>query len=578
MEYPVELQQVTFSYPDEKKNAIRDITLKVGKGETIAIAGEAGAGKSTLLRCINGLVPHFFNGEFHGTVKVVGADTRNYDVGFLSHQAGLLFDDPSSQLLAATVEDELAFGLENFGVPREEMLERVKRYIKACRLEGYEGRSPHSLSGGEQQACALAAVLAMQPGIILLDEPTANIDPLGTRHVYDLIKELARTGKYAIILTTNKLEDVADWVDRLVIMSQGAIFLEGKPYDILQSPDEILKVGMKPPQITELFYDLKTKYNVHVETLPVMLEEAIKSMTHILQRRKTQVKGTKGPVSEYSSKKCVIDIRNVHFAYSKGAPEALKGVSAKIYEGEFVGIIGQNGSGKTTLMKQFNGLLLPTSGDIITYGKNTKEVETADLANDIAYVFQNPDHQLFSTKVSEELAYAPRNLGVPENEIEKRVKSALADVKLSEDYLDLPPLSLSTSEKQRVAIASVLTMEPKILVVDEPTTGQGPQARRALMDLTKEFNKNGKTIIVVTHDMELTAEYTHRCIVLKHGQLLCDSTTREVFSQPEMLASTYLQAPQITRFGQALTDYGIPPDIMNIDEMCGVVSELTGGK
>jgi len=557
------LENVTYTYSGGTKPALDAIELRVRQGETLMVTGPSGAGKTTLCRCLNGLIPHYFRGKIRGNVIVNGTNTRESTISALSHVVGLLFQDPASQLVNPTVIDEVAFGPENYGVAPSEIRTRAMKALELMRLKGYEERGPHSLSGGEQQACALAAIVAMNPSVYVLDEPTSNLDPIGSSMVLNLMAELAQQQKRTMIIVEHKMEELLHLVDRLVVLDKGTIVLEGKPRELLENIELMEKMGLKPPQVALVASKLRAKRPDL--PLPMTLDEAVKVFQKVLPTS-TRVKpvvsnqGERLPETE-----TIIEVKDLWHIYPAGTI-ALKGVNLEISRGEFTAIIGQNGSGKTTLVKHFNGLLKPTKGAVHVFGMDTKNAAIADLSRKVGYCFQNPDHQICCETVQKELEFGPRNLHVPEDEIRKRVGEVASAVGLQE-ILGVNPFSVSKGERQRITVASLLTMSPDVLVVDEPTTGQDYRMGREMMEFYKQLNEaGGKTIVVITHDMNIAAEYSKRVIVLKEGQVLADGMTREVFAQTELLETTYLKPPQVTRLGQALKEYGLPADLLTVDE------------
>ncbi|MEM3703475.1 MAG: energy-coupling factor transporter ATPase [Candidatus Bathyarchaeia archaeon] len=578
MEYSVEINNVTFTYMGSKEPAIYDINLKVKKGEILMITGPSGAGKTTICRLLNGLIPHYFRGNFKGNVLINGIDTKKTTIGSLSHFVGLLFQDPASQLVCPTVMDEVAFGPENLGVEPAEIRQRVEYVLKAVRLKGYEERNPHSLSGGEQQACALASVMAMKPEIYVLDEPTSNLDPLGSYQIINLLVELSRTEKKTMIIVEHKMEELLPLVDRLIVMNDGKIVLQGEVKELLENVEYMEKIGLKPPQVTLLASKLRK--NVNLKELPLTLDDAIEVigevLREILKGKKAKIKPQPSYAVDRGKGKEIIRVEDLWYVYP-GEVTALRSVNLSIYEGEFVAIIGQNGSGKTTLVKHFNGLLKPTKGNVTVYGVNTKKASISELAKKVGYVFQNPDHQLCNETVKKELAFGPVNLGFSDKEVKERVESVAERLGLKE-VLDEKPFSLSKGERQRVAVGSILTMNPNVLIIDEPTTGQDYKMSKEMMDIFKELNREGKTIIVITHDMNLAAEYAERVIVLRNGEILCEGTPKEVFAQTEVLEKTYLRAPQITRLALKLPEYNeIFGTVLTVDEMYNAIVKLMEG-
>jgi len=567
------MENVSFTYKGSDHPALENINLTVQRGEILMISGPAGAGKTTLCCALNGLVPHFFRGKLSGKVEVQGLDTKKHTIAFLSHKVGLLFQDPAAQLVAPTVEDEIAFGAENYGIPREQIISRVKEAMEMVRIERYATHNPHRLSGGEQQACALAAVTAMRPAIYVLDEPTSNLDPIGSYRVLELITALARRENKTIVIVEHKMEELLPLVDRLIILDEGKLVLDGPPRELLNEVDRMEQIGLKPPQVTLLAERLQ-KAGAEIPKWPISVEEAVEMFSKILKPKRTE-KSVLIPERPTNAKKEIMSTENLWHIYEDGT-EALRGVTVKFYQGEFVGIIGQNGSGKTTLVKHFNGLLKPTRGRVIVDGIDTFDVPIPTLAKKVGYAFQNPDFQICKSTVKEELAFGPKNLKLSSTEITKRTEEVVVALGL-EQVLDANPFSLSKGERQKVAVASILAMQPDILIIDEPTTGQSPGTGRQMMEFYRRLNEAGKTIIVITHDMNLAAEYAKRIIVLKDGQLLLDGLTREVYTQVETLQTSFLHPPQITRFAQAMSHYGFAENIISVDEMYEQVINQIGG-
>lgn len=582
--YDVVFEGVTYTYPNGTEAALRDINLKVRRGEILLITGPAGAGKTTLCCCINGLIPHFYLGKLEGRVVTKGMVTTEYPLSTLSYNASMLFQDPESQLVCPDVVSEIAFGPENYAVEPEEIRKRVKSCIESARLQGYEDRNPHMLSGGEQQACALASVMAVRPEIYVLDEPTSNLDPFGSIQMLKLILELARSEGKTMVIVEHKLEELAPLVDRMVLLNKGQVVSVGKPRKVLEEEAELMsQVGIKPPQASLLAAELRNS-GVEIGYTPISVEEAERAFSKVLaqliEKKKEKIPlelvRPVPPVAETEEKKVVIETRDLWHIYPIGNVEALRGISLKIYEKDFLAIIGQNGSGKTTLVKHFNGLLKSTRGNVLVYGVDTAKATLTELSKKVGYCHQNPDHQICHKTVREELEFGPRNLGVPDEEIEKRVMEAARGVEL-EHVLDSDPFDLSKGERTRVAIASILTMRPDVIIVDEPTTGQDYKRGREVMELMKKLNSEGKTIVIISHDMNITAEYVRRVIVLKDGQVLVTGPVRDVFSRTELLATTFLRPPQVTLIGQALSKYGIPNNVLTVDEMHAVLTNLMGG-
>ncbi|HHV56581.1 MAG TPA: ATP-binding cassette domain-containing protein [Firmicutes bacterium] len=549
----VNMQGVTFTYEGSSDPALKNVDFTLHKGEFVLLTGPGGAGKTTLCSCLNGLIPNFFMGRFSGKVEVCGLDTKKVSIGQLSQKVGLIFQDPLSQLVCNTVIDEVAFGPENLGVPSAEIEQRIRQAIEAVRLKGLEDKQPTGLSGGQQQAVALAAILAMLPEVFVLDEPTANIDPLGSRQVFSLVRELARQGK-TVLLVSHKIEDLVDLVDRMVVMDQGKIIAQGPPRQVLQDTRRLKELGLAPPQVAELALELRKAGLVKDGFYPITVEEALAGLQPLASVRSPLPSPKSAPANEPRATGTrdgappAIEVRDLHFQYPGNGSDALNGINLTIERGEFVGIIGQNGSGKSTLVKHFDGLLMPCSGSVKIFGQETRAMSPKTLVSKVGYVFQNPDLQLFKSVVREELAFGLRNIGLGEAEINRRIAEA-AQVMGITDVLDRNPDSLDKGRRQRVAVASVLAMGSDILVVDEPTTGQDPKRAREVMEEARRFNALGKTVIVISHDMKLIAEFVHRVVIMKAGRILFDGNVREAFAQEDILTDTCLDSPQITQLG-----------------------------
>lgn len=571
MKKDIEISDVTWTYRKTETPAITNLNIEIKPSEIIFITGPAGAGKTTLCRFINSLIPHFYTGKLEGKVVVRGMDTAEYPPEILCGHVGLIFDNPSNQLFNLTVYDEIAFGPENLCIPPDKIREIVADALKFCRLETYVDKTPHHLSGGEQQACALASIMAMRPQIYVLDEPTANLDPYGTELVFDRVEDLFRTEKKTGIIVEHKLEQISKLADRMIVLDQGKIILEGKPREVMQSVDKLSQLGLKVPQVTLLAHDLQKK-GINLQNLPTSLEEGIKTISGLLDQGKLEVtdknaeqRGENVVEKTPNEKEVLIDCQDIWYTYPDGT-EALKGVNLKIHKGDFLGLIGRNGSGKTTLAKIIKGLYSPIKGKVLVSGTDLFEKTGIDRAKTVGYVFQNPDDQIFSKTIRDEIGYGLKFLKLSKDAEDKLINKAAATMEL-QDHLDKNPFDVSQGLRQRVAIASVLVFEPEIFIIDEPTTGQDFARSKIIMDMVRALHGIGKTIIIVTHDMELIAEYAKRLIVMKSGKMLLDGSTRNVFSQPKVLQESSIKPPQITSLGQALSKYSVPPDILTVEEM-----------
>lgn len=566
MEYDIDFDKVTFTYEDAPSPALADINLKIKSGETILITGPSGSGKTTLVSCLIGLVPHFHEGRLAGEIKVLGRNIRRTRIGVMASKVGLVFQDPESQLVTASVADEIAFGPENLGTPRPEIEQRVQEAIKVARLEGYENREPINLSGGEQQATAIAAIYAMHPEIYVMDEPTSNLDPLGTKQILSLIVDIAKKRGKTLVIVEHKLEEVLPLVDRVVVMNKGRIVRDGPVSEVLAGGD-IPGVFTCPP-ITQLAQRLGlAELPLAADEIQPMIAARLKPGNGLLPPTPNKARPSGEPV---------IEISDLWYTYGPDTP-ALRGVNLTVRQGEFVAILGRNGSGKTTLVRHLIGLNQPDKGSVTVLGRPVAETPIPELAQRVGFCFQNPNHQMVSFYVKDELAFGMKVRNYSPEQIEQASKEALAFVGMS-DYLEAEVLSLGKGLAQRLALASVLTLQPDILIVDEPATGQDPQMTLEIFELIKQLNDAGKTVLLITHKFDLAARYASRAVVMNRGQITYDGPFLEIVSQPEFLRENSLDQLQITRLATGLGTFGIPPWIVTVDQMISELNRVTGNK
>jgi len=560
----VSIENLSFTYPSGERKALDNINIMINKGEFVVVMGANGAGKTTLCLSLNGVIPSLINGTYEGKIIIDGLQTTKTPIYSLAQKIGITLQDPESQLLAPSVKSEIIFGPENLGIPREEILKRLAYALKVTRLEGKEAASPVQLSGGQKQRLALACAIAMQTGILILDEPTSQLDPIGTTEVFSVVKDLNKKFGITVIMTEHKSEEIADFADRVILLHEGKIMADGDPREVFRKEELFNESKVKLPQVCQLFHWI----NKHETTkeLPVTLEEGVSALSKLFEEKKIhEKKGHTISRALFShSDKVVLETRELWHTYPPDVV-ALKNIDLKIYEGEFVALIGQNGSGKTTLVKHFVGLLKPTKGSVLVLGQDTKEKSAAELSRNIGLVLQNPDHQLFEQTADLEVAFGPKNLLLPKEEIDKRVDEALRLVGL-EKMRTAYPFRLSFGDRRKLAVAAIYAMKPAVFILDEPTTGQDFQGRYDIVEIAKSLNEKGHTVIMITHDMELVTKYSGRTVVLGNGEVILDGPTHEVFEKPDVLQTTYLKPPQIGQMAQALHQFGVPEDVITVDE------------
>ncbi|MFW9995931.1 MAG: ABC transporter ATP-binding protein [Candidatus Odinarchaeota archaeon] len=742
------IDNLTFYYPNTKVPALSNINLRIEKGEFVLLVGQSGSGKSTLVKCINGLIPHKSKQAIlEGNTYLHGQNTKKLKIRDISQKVGTVFQNPDEQFFSLTVDSELAFGPENLGIPPEEIGKRIENARKWVELEGFGKKQIFMLSGGQKQRVAIGSTLTMGPDIIILDEPTSDLDPQGTEEVMQIIKRISKETGATIILVEHKLEDVAQHADRVVLMQSGKITVNGPPRDAFKEHARFEKEGVSIPQVCQIGLGLQ-QMGYDVPQIPLNVEETVEYLrgfkpnkTKLGISRSTNVDRSHSPIME------ILDLWHVY----RDGTVAVKDISFKLYPGEFIGMIGQNGAGKSTLLSHIIGLLKPSRGTVLVDQKDVTTITVGQMAETVGYVYQNPDLMLFTNKVISELEFAPKNAKIPPYKVllatkkelklkrtstdekdtvytkilsaftsklqknaffsdltldpsEKRKRTiskeqlqaqtilltevlkdcdlpvsrihqavnditretrdikvlqlaggrillfsekrriasdeymspvtrtaidklnsklenletvaryasytAVEDMKITElkkqaldiaeiavatelseeEVIDrLPefssaitntvvyeidgiqerveeglstielepfahrhPHALSRGQRHRVAVAAVLAMHPRILVLDEPTNGQDFGHTEALMRLVREISKKGTTIVIISHDMKLIAKYCDRIIVLRKGEILVDGPTDLVFTRNDLLASTNLQPPKVTQVAQQL--------------------------
>ncbi len=554
------LSDLAFTYRDAPKPALDQINYRHRSSEFTVIVGETGAGKSTLCRCLNGLIPSFTKGRLDGSLRVAGhRESGRPQVYELARIVGLVFQDFEAQLFSTNVELETAFALENFAVDRDQMKTRVEQALNRVGLSGFEHRDPSSLSGGEKQRLAIASVLAGSPSVVVMDEPTTDLDPVGKRDIFRLAQDM-RNEIEGIILVEHETEHVLS-ADRILLMHEGRIVQEGPPGEILADPRNVERHGVRPLQTTVLLSELGLETDAltiqdaatRIRSAGWRVRDSAGEILNSARRREPLDEPRGEPPHETPSepsgepRQSVVRIEDLVFRYGE-APPAVDGVSLDIAAGEFVALVGQNGCGKTTLAKHLNGLHAPTEGEVRVLGRSTADWTLPELGRRVGYVFQNPDHQIFANTVRDEVAFGARNYGFSEEEVGEKVDAALAETGLSGRDLE-DPFNLTRGERQQLAVASVLATDPEVLVLDEPTTGLDYHGQVAILNLVRRLNESGRTVVMITHSMWVVAEYADRCIIMSGGRVVQDADVRTCFSNPELLESLYLEAPEAVRLG-----------------------------
>ncbi len=508
-EPPVSVSNLSFRYRDRQNLAIQDISFTADKGEILLIAGASGCGKTTLIRAINGLIPRSYKGDLSGQIRIEGQETGEWRLSQISQKVGTVLQDPERQILGTKVLNEVAFGLENLGMPRPEIIARVDEALALLRITHLRDRETFNLSGGEKQKVALAGVLAMRPTVLLLDEPLASLDPASAQDSLDMVRKLADEGM-TVLMVEHRVEDVLRIrPERVMFISDGKIRYLGKleglskvvDYHEVKLPaEDILARAREDPAPPEL------------KILPDVSDSA-------------------------RSGEPIVKFENVAFGYEPQT-EVLHGIDLEIKRGDVIAVLGPNGAGKTTFVKHAIGLLKPKTGRVLVEGRDTREASVAQIAGTLGYVFQSPSHMLFAPTVHEELAFGPKNLRHAKERIEQEVAEALKIVNLADKQQD-PPLALSFGQQKRVSIAAILAMHSRILIMDEPTAGQDYQNYMNFMDSILQL-PGFEAILFITHDVDLAVIYANRVLMMSGGRLVADGRPEDVLRDFDRLKACSL--------------------------------------
>jgi energy-coupling factor transport system ATP-binding protein len=538
-------ENVSYRYPHVDFWTLRNVDLTIHPGQCVLLAGASGSGKSTLCRCAVGLIPHFHGGELSGRIVVDGLDTRSEPVYRLFSHAGLVFQNPDAQLFNRTVEAELAYGLESLGLPSAEIESRLTRVSSLTGLETYLTRAPHSLSGGEKQRVALGAILALRPRLLLLDEPFTHLDPEGAEMLRTVLRTLEKED-VALVVAEHRLQEVIADFDRLTILCHGKVVGDGPPRKVLDG--DVSQYGLNLPSLVRLFRALGWPGNplTEDEALQGILSHKLPSST-LVDLNRSGIPST-GSARHPGNGDSVFEMKDVWFDYQGSS--ILRGISLTLTRGECTALVGRNGAGKTTLIKHLNGLLKPKRGTVEILGRNTLRTPVAELARHVGFAWQNPNDQLFQTTVREEVLTGPRALRAYDPAWCERLFERFELT----PFLERSPFLLSEGQKKRVSFAAALSSRPELVVLDEPTAGQDESFRRELGRLISELQAEGKTILLVTHDLEFAAEHATRWIALADGEIVADGPPEGVMAEPAAMSRAGLRPTQRFKLMEALRD------------------------
>ncbi len=582
----IKIDNASFEYRSQsgdnrRDSAVNGVSLSIDQGEFIVVLGRNGSGKSTLARLMNALLI-----PTDGVVYIDGMDTRDEDLTWeIRKTLGLVFQNPDNQIVSTTVEEDVAFGPENLGVPPAQIRDRVDRSLKLVDMQDYTEHSPHMLSGGQKQRVAIAGILAMEPKCIVLDEATSMLDPAGRKEVLSILRRLNKENGITVLHITHHMDE-AVYADRVFIMQEGKIVHQGTPESIFDNIEVIREAGLNVPRIAEVAHKLRKKN--YIDRIPLTIDHMVPVLKNLLKDKASLHPGAKLNNNGISSEKRslpedgedIIKVRDLSYVYMPGTTfekKALKNITLNVKKGEILGIIGHTGSGKSTLVQHFNGILKPTSGTIEVDGIDAISKNLKELRRKVGLIFQYPEQQLFEETVYKDIIFGLNRMDLSDEEIKRRVFYVTELLGISPELLEKSPFELSGGQKRRVAIAGVLVMEPEVLVLDEPTAGLDPIGSYEVYKILTELNREkGTTIVLISHSMDDVAEYCDRAAVINHGELMMCDTVQKVFSKTEELKSYGLDIPQITKLFSRLNSegYNFPLPILTVDDAVDAI-EMT---
>ena len=535
----VECANLSFTYKTRTAPSLKNINLSIDSGDFILLTGPTGCGKSTLLKALNGLIPHEIGGELTGELRINGVDSRQSSVAELSRTVGLMFQNPDDQIFSTTVADEVGFALENMGMERDMIRRRIAETLTWVGLAGRENGSVHALSGGERQRLALAAVLAVRPRLLALDEPISQMDPRGAVELLAVLQKLNREQGITVIVVEHRLHEVMPLCRRALVMDEGEIRWQGTRREAFRDPNVFLRLGLRIPQPVHICH------NLGLTAAGATVEDAVRDIRSAFPRCGDVMTAAPGILAAADPSNPAVTVRNLDFRYDANGRKILDGINLEVPRGQFVALMGNNGAGKSTLLQHICGLLKTQSGRVEVLGRPVRALERR-----VGMVMQNPDLMLFNSTVAEEITFGIRH-GATVTDAGDDWRTLLEKTGLV-GLEDRFPLALSQGQRVRVAIASLLACRPDVLLLDEPTTGQDLGHIDDIIALLQEFTGQGGTVIFCTHDTEVAARYAERVVVMTAGAVVADASPREVFSSEELLLRAGLRAPAALKVSRKL--------------------------
>lgn len=589
----IEVKDVTFTYSSAQRHALERVSLAVAEGEFVGVIGPSGAGKSTLAGVMSGAVPHHFAGELYGACLVDGKDTCEVTLTDVSRLVGSVLQDIDAQFVASNVRDELLFGLENFGVAHDEIPARMQQALETVGIEDLRDREIATLSGGQKQKVAIAAILALRPRVLVLDEPTAALDPASSTLVFETLCEVNRLAGITVVVIEQKVALLSEYCSRVVVLEQGKLIFDDMPRKVFSHGERLREIGVDSPRVARVSNSLAAAGLCEPGGLALSVDEAAALVARIVGE------GVHGEVVEgacavpavpsapsnaimcdssiggdsvaaASSARTgepVARFEGVGYSYPGGGA-SVRALDFEVFPGEIVGIVGQNGAGKTTFTKLLNGLLKPAEGNVVVAGLNTREVPTSRIARYVSTLFQNPDRQICKDTVLDEVAFGLLLRGVSSNEASARAKATCERFGLP---LDEAPFSLSRGQRQMVALASVVVGEPQIIVLDEPTSGLDYRECMTVMETVRDMAAAGGAVVMVCHDMEVVSDFANRLVVMANGEILGRGTCADVFANDGLMQRAFVEPPQAIALAKRLAAE-VSPAFAGLSEVSDIVA------
>lgn len=578
----IEMECVSFSYgtATDGAYALKDIDLSVEEGTFVGLIGPSGAGKSTLASAITGAIPHHYRGRLFGSTLVAGLDTCEASLTDIAKVAGSVLQDIDAQMVASVVEDELLFGLENFGIDHREIEGRIASALDAVGIADLRHREIATLSGGQKQKVAIAAILAMTPRVIVMDEPTSALDPASARDVFEVLRRAKELTGMTVILIEQTVALLAEYCDRVVVIDQGRIALDGTPTDVFSHGETLRAIGVDTPRTVRISNSLAEAGLAPNDSPALTLDGAEALVAGILapglSKSSPIVPRTLGDRPDarntVDERPIIVDVAGAAYSYGTGQA-GIEGINLTVRAGEILAVVGQNGAGKTTFTKLLNGLIKPSAGVVRIAGLDTRTTPVSVLASHAATLFQNPDRQLCRNTVVEEISFGLELQGAPADAARERARRVAATFGLPENA---SPFNLSRGQRQMVALASVVALEPELIILDEPTSGLDYRECMTVMETVRQRALDGGAVVMVCHDMEVVSDFADTLAVMTEGRLIEVGPSREVFANDALLAHARIAAPCVPALGKRLAARFHPSfaHITEVADLVALVKEL----